>query len=90
MITCVVLFCCIFAAGNLRKSSINQSMTKTKYQESAMSYAKDYLDRLLDMEDMLGHNVSERIDKLVEQRFMNYLKEREESLKKQNDETDNQ
>lgn len=52
-------------------------MAKTKYQDSAMAYAKDYLDRLLDMEDMLGHNVSERIDRMVEQRFQAYLKEKE-------------
>lgn len=45
-----------------------------------MAYAKEYLDRLLDMEDMLGHNVNERIDKLVEQRFMNYFKEKEKAV----------
>lgn len=42
-----------------------------------MAYAKDYLERLLDMEDMLGHNVNERIDRMVEQRFQAYLKEKE-------------
>lgn len=58
-------------------------MAKTKYQESAMEYAKDYLERLLDMEDILGHNVNERIDRMVEQRFQTYLmKERETDKEK--------
>ena len=48
-----------------------------------MEYAKDYLERLLDMEDILGHNVNERIDRMVEQRFQTYLmKERETDKEK--------
>lgn len=53
-------------------------MAKTKYQESAMAYAKNYLERLLDMEDMLGHNVNERIDRMVEQKVQAYLKTKRE------------
>ncbi|MBR1447943.1 MAG: hypothetical protein IJ588_04230 [Prevotella sp.] len=61
-------------------------MAKTKYQESAMEYAKDYLERLLDMEDMLGNNVNERIDRMVEKRFQTYLK-REQETESDNDNT---
>jgi len=41
-------------------------MTKTKYQEAAMKYAVDYLERILKMEDMVGHNVEKKIKKLAE------------------------
>lgn len=41
-------------------------MTKTKYQEAAMKYAEDYLERILKMEDVVGHNVEKKIKKLAE------------------------
>ena len=41
-------------------------MTKTKYQEAAMKYAEDYLERLLKMEDIIGNNVEKKIKKLAE------------------------
>ncbi len=34
-------------------------MAKTTYQEAAMQYAKSYLDRLLDMEDIMGKRLEE-------------------------------
>ena len=42
-------------------------MTKTKYQEAAMKYAEDYLERILKMEDMVGHNVEKKLKKMAEQ-----------------------
>ena len=41
-------------------------MTKTKFQEAAMRYAEDYLERILKMEDMVGHNVVKKIKRLAE------------------------
>ena len=46
-----------------------------------MEYAKDYLEHLLSMEDVLGHNVNQRIDKMVEQRFRDYLEKENEKKK---------
>ena len=39
-------------------------MTKTKYQEAAMKYAEDYLERLLKMEDIIGNNVEKKLCKI--------------------------
>ncbi|MBQ9666933.1 MAG: hypothetical protein IJV33_10750 [Bacteroidaceae bacterium] len=50
-------------------------MTKTKYQESAMKYAKEYLERLLDMEDVVGRNVEKKLDKLVEEKMQKYMRQ---------------
>ena len=50
MITTFRLFCHTFA----------HRMGKTKYQEAAMEYAKDYLERLLKIEDMVGRNVEKK------------------------------
>ena len=47
-------------------------MAKTKYQEAAMEYAKDYLERLLKMEDMVGRNVEKKLDKMVEKKVKQY------------------
>ena len=41
-------------------------MAKTKYQEAAMKYAEDYLERILKMEDVVGHNVEKKMKKLAE------------------------
>ncbi|MBP3776119.1 MAG: hypothetical protein IJ069_05565 [Prevotella sp.] len=49
-------------------------MTKTKYQESAMEYAKDYLERLLQMEDMVGRNVEKRLGQKAERNGKQYPK----------------
>jgi hypothetical protein len=57
-------------------------MAKTKYQEAAMKYAEDYLERILKMEDLVGHNVEKRLNKMVEQKFLKF----EERYKKNNDE----
>lgn len=56
-------------------------MVKTKYQEAAMKYAEDYLERILKMEDIVGHNVEKRLNKMVEQKFQKF----EERYKKNND-----
>lgn len=49
-------------------------MTKTKYQESVMDFAKDYLDMLLDVESYVGRRLDQHITKMVEQKFHEYLK----------------
>lgn len=56
-------------------------MAKTKYQEAAMKYAEDYLERILKMEDLVGHNVEKRLNKIVELKFQKF----EERYKKNND-----
>jgi len=43
-------------------------MAKTKYQEAATEYAKNYLDTLLELEDYLGRNVEKKIDKIVDEK----------------------
>lgn len=37
-----------------------------------MEYAKDYLERLLKMEDMVGRNVEKKLDKMVERKVKQY------------------
>jgi len=64
MITAFRLFCHTFV----------HRMTKTKYQESAMKYAKDYLERLLQMEDMVGRNVEKRLGQKAERNGKQYPK----------------
>lgn len=49
-------------------------MAKTKYQESVMDFAKDYLDMLLDIESYVGRRLEQHIAKLVEQKFQEYQK----------------
>ena len=44
-------------------------MAKTKYQDAAMKYAEDYLERLLKMENIVGHNVEKKLSKMVEEKF---------------------
>jgi len=48
-------------------------MAKTEYQEAAMNYAMDYLDRLLKMEGVVGSHVEKKIDRMMEQKFRKYL-----------------
>lgn len=44
-------------------------MAKTKYQDAAVKYAEEYLERLLKMEDIVGHNVDKKLSKMVEEKF---------------------
>ena len=44
-------------------------MAKTKYQDAAMKYAEDYLEQMLKMEDIVGHNVEKKLSKMVEEKF---------------------
>lgn len=44
-------------------------MAKTKYQDAAVKYAEEYLERLLKMEDIVGHNVEKKLSKMVEEKF---------------------
>jgi len=44
-------------------------MEKTEYQSAALEYAKNYLDRLLDMEDNVGRRLEKKIDTIVENKI---------------------
>lgn len=48
-------------------------MAKTKYQEAAMEYAKEYLSKMLELESVVGKNVEEKIDKIVEKKVQQIL-----------------
>ncbi|MBR0273656.1 MAG: hypothetical protein IJQ59_06150 [Bacteroidaceae bacterium] len=40
-------------------------MAKTPYQEAATEYVREYLEHLLKMEDILSHNLDNRIEHAV-------------------------
>lgn len=48
-------------------------MAKSNYQESAMEYAKEYLERLLDFEDYVSQKVEEKLRGMVQQEVNNYM-----------------
>ncbi len=48
-------------------------MAKSEYQEAAMNYAMDYLDKLLKMEGVVGSHVEKKLNRIVEQRFKKYI-----------------
>ena len=50
-------------------------MAKTIYQESAMEYAKVYLERLLDLEDLVGQRVEEKLRCMVQDEVKKYIKQ---------------
>lgn len=50
-------------------------MAKTIYQESAMEYAKAYLERLLDLEDLVGQRVEEKLRCMVQDEVKKYIKQ---------------
>jgi len=43
-------------------------MDKTRDQQKATDYVMEYLDRLLDMEDMVGHRIEQKLDEMVERK----------------------
>ena len=47
-------------------------MAKTKYQEAATDYAREYLEHLLKMEDILSGELDDRIEHAVKR----YMKEK--------------
>lgn len=55
------------------------TMAKTKYQEAAMEYAREYLSKVLELETVVGKNVEEKIDKIVEKKVQQILAEREKA-----------
>ena len=65
-------------------------MAKTKYQQAAMKYAKEYLDKLLDLEDYMGHkldsHINSLVDKRIEQRLRNAELRNNLTEKKENEE----
>lgn len=60
-------------------------MAKTKYQESAMDYANEYLERLLDAENVVGRDFYKRLDKILEEK----LDEKVQQYMKEKDKDDN-
>lgn len=50
-------------------------MAKTKYQESAMDYANEYLERLLDAENVVGRDFYKRLNKILEEKVQQTVKE---------------
>lgn len=38
-----------------------------------MDYAKDYLERLLKMEDLVGRNVEKKLDQMVERKVHQHI-----------------
>jgi len=53
-----------------------KTMEKTKYQEAATDYAREYLEHLLKMEDILSHNTDRRIEHAVKR----YMKDKSKDL----------
>ena len=47
-------------------------MAKTTYQKAVAEYARDYLDEILRIEDILGQGLDSRIDEAVAK----YMKEK--------------
>ncbi|MBQ9677090.1 MAG: hypothetical protein IJV44_03030 [Prevotella sp.] len=56
-------------------------MAKTKYQDAAMRYAEDYLERLLKMEDLVGRNVEKKLDQMVEKKVKQYTQKEQDQDK---------
>ena len=42
-----------------------RNMAKTKYQQAATDYAREYLEQLLKTEDVLGNNIDRRVENAV-------------------------
>ena len=59
----------------LHPKSNSSIMAKTIYQESAMEYAKEYLDRLLDLENFVDLRVEEKLRSMVQEEIKNYIKQ---------------
>ena len=43
-----------------------------------MEYAKNYLERLLKMEDLVGRNVEKKLDQMVERKIKQYADKNKE------------
>lgn len=52
-------------------------MAKTKYQETATDYAREYLEHLLRMEDVLGQELDSRIEEAVK-KYMEEMSKKSE------------
>ena len=48
-------------------------MAKTIYQESAMEYAKAYLERLLDLEDFVDQRGEEKLRSMIQDEVKKYI-----------------
>lgn len=44
-------------------------MDKTKYNQAAMKYVMDYLDQLLEVEDLVNEKVEKKIDMMLERKL---------------------
>lgn len=47
-------------------------MAKNKYQNNALDYAEDYLDRIFGIEDSMDRRLEERIGAIVEEKLQQY------------------
>ena len=47
-------------------------MTKKKYQNSALDYAEDYLERIFKIEDDMDSRLEKRIEAIVEEKLQQY------------------
>lgn len=63
MITPVLAFCRTFAAGNTCYCLM------TTNHDAALTYAEQYMNRLLDIEDRIGQDFERKIDQMVEQKL---------------------
>jgi len=63
MITTFRIFCCTFAIDLINDQT---RMAKVKQQEKTFDYAMDYLERLLDMEDVMDRKIDRAVRKYME------------------------
>ena len=56
-------------------------MSRTKYHNSAMEYAMWYQEHLLNMEDVLGRKVEEKICELLDKKFYDYMEKKRNIIK---------
>ena len=54
------------------QSQARTIMTKKKYQNSALDYAEDYLERIFKIEDDMDNRLEKRIEAIVEEKLQQY------------------
>ena len=64
--------------------NLPSEMAKTKYQESAMEYAKEYLIEILNFEIVKERYIEEKIEKMVEEKVQKIMAEKEKLSKEKN------
>ena len=64
MITTFRTYCCTFAP-ELKINQRPSRMAKVKQQEQTFDYAMDYLERLLDMEEVMNRKIDQAVRKYM-------------------------